>query len=419
MEQHERGTRVRTQAAGPRGESEDPFDLTRFLTAQEGSYTAALSELVAGRKTGHWMWFVFPQVVGLGYSPMAELYAIRSLAEARAYLTHGVLGARLREVSRALLSHRGLSALQVLGSPDDLKLRSSMTLFATLDVADGEFAQVLERYYGGSPDPLTEGIMRSWPAEVELAANGTYSVQHPDDTHAVDDMWESADVAKRFAERPPDHRLVALMKGDGAYAHVRQAWAPGPRPKVLDVGCAGGRNTVWLAANGADVLAFDASSAMVAETKARLAEVVGLTEAERRVRKGYLHDLSAYPTGEFDLVVALGALQNAQSDSEWQQALAETARVLRPGGLALVANFAPDSAPAGTPLTRVPGSQDVWAGFESPNRRMTLPSVDRLDAHFGQHGLLPVLPTERVRVDTPRGHRVTLNALYLRTVAPR
>ena len=312
MEQHEHGTRVRTQAAGPRGEPTDPFDLTRFLTAQEGAYTTALSELVAGRKTGHWMWFVFPQVVGLGYSPMAELYAIRSLAEARAYLTHGVLGARLREVSRALLSHRGLSALQVLGSPDDLKLRSSMTLFATLDVADGEFAQVLERYYGGSPDPLTEGIMRSWPAEVERVANGTYSVQHPDDTHAVDDMWESADVAKRFAERPPDHRLVALMKGDGDYTHVRQAWAPGPRAKVLDVGCAGGRNTVWLAANGADVLAFDASSAMVAETKARLAEVVGLTEAERRVRKGYLHDLSAYPTGEFDLVVALGALQNAQ-----------------------------------------------------------------------------------------------------------
>lgn len=225
-------------------------------------------------------------------------------------------------------------------------------------------------------------------------------------------MWENADVAKRFAERPPDHRLVALLTGDGEYARVRQKWAPGPQPKVLDVGCAGGRNTVYLAANGADVLAFDASSAMVAETKARLEEVVGQAEAERRVRKGYLDDLSAYPTGEFDLVVALGALQNAQTDAEWQLALAETARVLRPGGLVLVANFAPDSAPAGTPLTRVPGSQDVWAGFESPNRHMTLPNADRLDAQFGHHGLLPALPTERVRVETARGHRVTINALY-------
>lgn len=227
-------------------------------------------------------------------------------------------------------------------------------------------------------------------------------------------MWENADVAKRFAERPPDHRLVALLTGDGEYAQVRQEWAPGPQPKVLDIGCAGGRNTVWLAANGADVLAFDASSAMVTETTVRLAEVVGQAEAEWRVRKGYLDDLGEYLNSGFDLVVALGVLQNAQTAAEWQRALAETARVLRPGGLVLVANFAPDSAPAGTPLTRVPGSQDVWAGFESPSRHMTLPSADRLDAQFGQHGLLPALPTERVRVETAQGHRVTINALYSR-----
>lgn len=390
----------------------DPHDLTRFLTAQEAAYPAALEELTSGHKTGHWMWFVFPQVAGLGFSPMAELYAIRSLAEARAYLAHEVLGARLRESSRALLSLHELSALQVLGTPDDLKLRSSMTLFASLDAADGEFLQVLERYYGGRPDPLTEGIMRGWPGEAARTAAGTSSVQSTNDTPEVDDMWESADVAKRFAERPPDHRLVALLTGDGEYAQVRQEWAPGPRPKVLDIGCAGGRNTVWLAANGADVLAFDGSLTMVAETKARLAEIVGPAEAERRVRNGYLDDLSAYPTGGFDLVVALGVLQNAQTDAEWQRALTETARVLRPGGLVLVANFAPDSAPAGKPLTRVPGSEDVWAGFESPGRHMTLPSAGRLDAQFGQHGLLPALPTERVRVETARGHRVTINALY-------
>ena len=197
MEQHEHGSKVRPLTPGPRGRPEDPYDLPRFLTAQEGAYSAALAELVAGRKTGHWMWFVFPQVAGLGYSPMAELYAIRSLAEARAYLAHRVLGARLREASRALLSHRGLRARQVLGSPDDLKLRSSMTLFAALDVAAGEFSQVLERYYGGSPDPLTEGIMRGWSGDVERAAAAADSAQRPDHTHEVDDMWESADVAKR------------------------------------------------------------------------------------------------------------------------------------------------------------------------------------------------------------------------------
>lgn len=137
------------------------------MTAQEGVYPSALAELTAGHKEGHWMWFVFPQAAGLGFSPMAELYAIGSLAEAHAYLAHPLLGARLRESARALLGHHGLSATQVLGTPDDLKLRSSMTLFAALDATDGEFAQVLERYYG-APDPLTQDIMRAWQGKTGL-----------------------------------------------------------------------------------------------------------------------------------------------------------------------------------------------------------------------------------------------------------
>lgn len=164
---------MRHGAGNSSGGTGDAHDLARFLTAQEGVYPAALAELFAGRKTGHWMWFVFPQVAGLGYSPMAEHYAIRSRAEARAYLAHHVLGARLREASRALLGLHGLSALQVLGTPDDLKLRSSMTLFAALDGAASEFAQVLERYYGGARDPLTEGILRRWPDEADSDAAGT------------------------------------------------------------------------------------------------------------------------------------------------------------------------------------------------------------------------------------------------------
>ncbi len=133
------------------------FDLDRFLEAQDagGTYDAALAELRAGRKTTHWMWFVFPQIDGLGRSPTARHYAITSLGEARAYLAHPVLGARLRESAAALLSHDGLSAEAILGPVDALKLRSSMTLFARADPAERRFAAVLDRYCGGEADPAT------------------------------------------------------------------------------------------------------------------------------------------------------------------------------------------------------------------------------------------------------------------------
>src|SRR5688572_30698624 len=113
-----------------------PFDLDRFVAAQEGVYRSALDELRAGRKTGHWMWFVFPQVAGLGSSDMSRRYAIGSLAEARAYLAHPILGARLRECARALLAVRGRGAEAILGDIDARKLRSSMTLFHRADPDD-------------------------------------------------------------------------------------------------------------------------------------------------------------------------------------------------------------------------------------------------------------------------------------------
>ncbi len=109
---------------------DDPHNLDRFLRAQAGAYAQALGELHRGRKTGHWIWFIFPQVAGLGSSPTSRLYAIASLDEARAYADHLVLGPRLIECAAAMLSHEGLTAREILGSPDDLKLRSSMTLFA-------------------------------------------------------------------------------------------------------------------------------------------------------------------------------------------------------------------------------------------------------------------------------------------------
>lgn len=145
--------------------ADDPHDLKRFLEAQEGVYAAALAELLSGRKESHWMWFVFPQVAGLGFSPMAEICAIRSLPEARAYLTHPVLGSRLRECVSALLGLEGMSARDVLGSPDDLKLRSSMTLFSEVDGPTTDrtvFSEVLAKYYGGAPDPLTLEVLERW-----------------------------------------------------------------------------------------------------------------------------------------------------------------------------------------------------------------------------------------------------------------
>ena len=138
--------------------AEDPYDLQRFVAAQDagGTYARATAELRAGRKTSHWMWFVFPQIAGLGYSPMARTYAITSLAEARVYLAHPVLGARLTECAGVLAGLRGRTAEQVFGEIDALKLCSSMTLF--LHAAPGEpvFRQVLDQYFGGMTDSATD-----------------------------------------------------------------------------------------------------------------------------------------------------------------------------------------------------------------------------------------------------------------------
>jgi uncharacterized protein (DUF1810 family) len=135
----------------------DTYDLQRFVDAQEegGIYEQALSELRAGRKTSHWMWFVFPQRAGLGQSAMSRRYAIGSAAEARAYLNHPVLGPHLVECCEALLAHHDRSAREILGAVDEVKLRSSMTLFAGVAPERPIFQQVLDRYFDGEGDPAT------------------------------------------------------------------------------------------------------------------------------------------------------------------------------------------------------------------------------------------------------------------------
>jgi uncharacterized protein (DUF1810 family) len=137
------------------------FELDRFVSAQDsgGTYAQALAELRRGRKTSHWMWFVFPQVAGLGRSGTAQRYAVSGFDEARAYLAHPVLGPRLRESAEALLGLENASAEQVLGSVDAMKLRSSMTLFSRAAPDEQLFGHVLERYFDGHPDARTDELL--------------------------------------------------------------------------------------------------------------------------------------------------------------------------------------------------------------------------------------------------------------------
>src|SRR4051812_42172023 len=138
----------------------DPHDLTRFIEAQEHDFVQALSEIRRGQKRSHWMWYVFPQFQGLGRSSTSRRYAIKSVAEAEAYLRHPVLGARLLESARAALDVEGRSALEVFGSPDDMKLRSSATLFASVSPAGSVFEQLLDKYFAGEPDGKTLQLLR-------------------------------------------------------------------------------------------------------------------------------------------------------------------------------------------------------------------------------------------------------------------
>ncbi len=138
---------------------EDPFRLERFVEAQRGVMDGVMAELRAGRKTGHWIWFVFPQLAALGRSEMARHYGIGSIEEARAYLAHPVLGERLRACVEALLEVRGRSAEDVLGPVDAMKVRSSMTLFHRAAPDDPAFAAVLAKWYDGAPDTLTDELL--------------------------------------------------------------------------------------------------------------------------------------------------------------------------------------------------------------------------------------------------------------------
>jgi len=137
----------------------DPYRLSRFIEAQEPVYETALRELEHGRKESHWMWFIFPQLAGLGHSPTALRFAISSLEEARAYLAHPLLGGRLIQCTRTINAVRNRTAHQIFGSPDDMKLRSSMTLFRQAATDPQPFGAALDRYFGGEADHRTLQIL--------------------------------------------------------------------------------------------------------------------------------------------------------------------------------------------------------------------------------------------------------------------
>jgi len=138
----------------------DPFDLKRFVDAQSPVYKRVVAELGGGRKQSHWMWFIFPQLAGLGHSAMAQRFAIASIEEAKAYLAHGILGPRLRECTALVNAVEGRTITEILGSPDDLKFCSSMTLFGAVS-GETEFASAIAKFYGGKQDGRTLDLLQS------------------------------------------------------------------------------------------------------------------------------------------------------------------------------------------------------------------------------------------------------------------
>lgn len=217
-----------------------------------------------------------------------------------------------------------------------------------------------------------------------------------------DSFWETAEAVERFTDRQPDARLLELLS---AYSD------PG-RVRVLDIGCAAGRNTVILAERGFDVFAIDSSAAMTARTRERVARILGPAEAERRVLLGQMDDLRTFEDGSVDLVVALGVLHQAASAGQWTGSIAEIRRTLVAGGLLLVAAWSPRSRPHGEAVRRVPGAVNLYTGFHSGTHYLV--EAPALDAALAAAGLVVAEPTREVRVETEDGWRVTINGLYRR-----
>ncbi len=216
-------------------------------------------------------------------------------------------------------------------------------------------------------------------------------------------IWEEPESVAKFAGRDPDVRLLELLDDYDDPSGVR----------VLDLGCAGGRNSELLARRGFNLHALDASRAMVVHTRNRLAPILGDRQAASRVGHGRMNDLGRFTDASFDLVVALGIYHCAASRGEWDSALAETARALRDGGTLLVALFTPETDLTGDGIRPVPGEPHLYDGL--PSGRVFLVDRPTLDAEMQRFALTPLVPSRTVRVETGTGRRVVVNALYRKT----
>jgi SAM-dependent methyltransferase len=219
-------------------------------------------------------------------------------------------------------------------------------------------------------------------------------------------IWERPDSVEKFAHRDPDMRLLEILDRAAVPADLR----------VLDLGCAAGRNTAVLAERGFDFQALDSSRSMITHTRQRVTGMLGERQAERRVRLGKMDDLSDFADAAFDLVVALGIYHCAASRREWSQALDESVRVLASGGLLLVSVFTPETDLHGTGVHPIPGEQHVYSGFSSG--RTYLVDAPTLDAEMAGRALRPVVPSKTVRVTLEKGLRVVANALYEKLTSP-
>lgn len=212
--------------------------------------------------------------------------------------------------------------------------------------------------------------------------------------------WEDPETVEEFARRAPDHRLVKWVERYPDPSAIR----------VLDLGCAGGRNTDFLVRAGFPVWALDASPPMIERTRARVESVLGPDLSRERVRIGRMDELSDFDDGFFQLVIALGIYHNARSRAEWEDALAETARVLKRGGHLLVSHFTPETDLTGEGVEPVAGAPGVYSGF--PGGDVVLVKAGDLDRAMTHHRLEPVQASETVCVRTDTGRRVSVNALY-------
>jgi len=223
----------------------------------------------------------------------------------------------------------------------------------------------------------------------------------------VSPFWKDPDTVDRFANRDADMRLVRLLSEFTDPKDVR----------VLDLGCAGGRNSVLLASKGFDFQALDGSRPMVARTRERLVPICGTAAAHQRVRHAEMQDLNEFSDGSFDVVIALGIYHQALSLERWHECVSESVRVLKEDGYILLSTFTPDAQPDGEPLIPVPAQRNMYDGFSSGP--LCLFFVEEHDDAMAEYGLVPHVRTETVRVETELGYRITMNALYRKCTQDR